>query len=57
MSFSGNLTDLSLTNPKESVEQDTIFNGARGYTAHSGEGQKVVVMKKYQEKMRMSFTP
>ena len=28
-----------------SVEEDTIFNGARGYTAHSGEGQKIVVMK------------
>ena len=27
------------------VEEDTIFNGARGYTAHSGEGQKIVVMK------------
>ncbi len=44
MSFSGNLTDLSLTNPKEFVE-DMIFNGARGYIAHSGEGQKIVVMK------------
>ncbi len=39
------MTDLSLTNPKESVEGDTIFNGARGYIAHSGEGQKIVVMK------------
>ena len=28
-----------------SVEEDTIINGARGYTAHSGEGQKIVVMK------------
>ena len=27
------------------VEEDTIVNGARGYTAHSGEGQKIVVMK------------
>ena len=39
------MTDLSLTNPNESVEEYTIFNGARGYTAHSGEGQKIVVMK------------
>ena len=27
------------------VEESTIDNGARGYTAHSGEGQKIVVMK------------
>ena len=27
------------------VEEETILNGARGYTAHSGEGQKIVVMK------------
>ena len=27
------------------VEEATITNGARGYTAHSGEGQKIVVMK------------
>ena len=27
------------------VEENTIVNGARGYTAHSGEGQKIVVMK------------
>ncbi len=27
------------------VEEATIDNGARGYTAHSGEGQKIVVMK------------
>ena len=27
------------------VEAETILNGARGYTAHSGEGQKIVVMK------------
>ncbi len=27
------------------VEEDTILNGARGYTAHSGDGQKIVVMK------------
>ena len=27
------------------LEEDIIGNGARGYTAHSGEGQKIVVMK------------
>ncbi|MCL4340606.1 MAG: hypothetical protein M1431_00700 [Candidatus Thermoplasmatota archaeon] len=27
------------------VEEGAIRNGARGYTAHSGEGQKIVVMK------------
>ena len=27
------------------VEESVIDNGARGYTAHSGEGQKIVVMK------------
>jgi hypothetical protein len=27
------------------VEEEPIMNGARGYTAHSGEGQKIVVMK------------
>jgi hypothetical protein len=27
------------------MEEDTVFSGARGYTAHSGEGQKIVVMK------------
>ena len=27
------------------VEESTIVNGARGYTAHSGEWQKIVVMK------------
>jgi hypothetical protein len=27
------------------VEESPINNGARGYTAHSGEGQKTVVMK------------
>ena len=27
------------------VEESQINNGARGYTAHSGEGQKIVVMK------------
>jgi hypothetical protein len=27
------------------VEESTIDNGARGFTAHSGEGQKIVVMK------------
>lgn len=27
------------------VEEDIIFNGARGYTGHSGEGQRIVVMK------------
>ena len=27
------------------VEEDTIVTGARGYTAHSNEGQKIVVMK------------
>ena len=27
------------------VEEETILNGARGYTAHLGEGQKIVVMK------------
>ena len=27
------------------MEESTIDNGARGYTAHSGEGQKIVVMK------------
>ena len=27
------------------VEEGSIKNGARGYTAHSGEGQKIVVMK------------
>ena len=27
------------------VEESPINNGARGYTAHSGEGQKIVVMK------------
>ena len=27
------------------VEEGTIGNGALGYTAHSGEGQKIVVMK------------
>ena len=27
------------------VEEGNILNGARGYTAHSGEGQKIVVMK------------
>ncbi len=27
------------------VEEETIMNGARGHTAHSGEGQKIVVMK------------
>ncbi|MCL4340870.1 MAG: hypothetical protein M1431_02060 [Candidatus Thermoplasmatota archaeon] len=27
------------------VEESRINNGARGYTAHSGEGQKIVVMK------------
>ena len=27
------------------LEEDLISNGARGYTAHSGEGQKIVVMK------------
>ena len=27
------------------VSEGTITNGARGYTAHSGEGQKIVVMK------------
>ncbi len=27
------------------VEEETIMNGARGYTNHSGEGQKIVVMK------------
>ena len=27
------------------VEEESILNGARGYTAHSGEGQKIVVMK------------
>ncbi len=27
------------------MEEDTVFTGARGFTAHSGEGQKIVVMK------------
>lgn len=27
------------------VEEETVLNRARGYTAHSGEGQKIVVMK------------
>ena len=27
------------------VEEGNILNGARGYTAHSGEGQQIVVMK------------
>ena len=27
------------------VEEETVLNGARGYTAHSGEGQKIVIMK------------
>ena len=27
------------------MEESPINNGARGYTAHSGEGQKIVVMK------------
>ena len=27
------------------VDEQSISNGARGYTAHSGEGQKIVVMK------------
>ena len=27
------------------MEESPINSGARGYTAHSGEGQKIVVMK------------
>ena len=38
------------------VEESVIDNGARGYTAHSGEGQKIVVMKIPGEDVNMLHT-
>ncbi len=39
------------------VEESPINNGARGYTAHSGEGQKIVVMKIPGEDVNALHTP
>ena len=38
------------------MEEPAIDNGARGYTAHSGEGQKIVVMKIPGENVNVLYT-